>query len=170
MLNTILGGQFTSRINLNLREKHGYTYGAGSNFNYFKNNAYFAVSTSVGIENTANALSEIFKEVEGLSDGITDKELEFAKSSIIRKFPLNFETYGQIASNFIGKVIYDLPEDYFDSYFDNINSVTIEDVNNAAANNISPKQATTVLVGDKSKIVSQLDDLHLGDVVVVEKI
>jgi zinc protease len=124
----------------------------------------------VGIENTANALSEIFKEVEGLSDGITDKELEFAKSSIIRKFPLNFETYGQIASNFIGKVIYDLPEDYFDSYFDNINSVTIEDVNNAAANNISPKQATTVLVGDKSKIVSQLDDLHLGDVVVVEKI
>jgi zinc protease len=170
MVNTILGGQFTSRINLNLREKHGYTYGAGSNFNYYKNNAYFVVSTSVGIENTANALSEIFKEVEGLSDGITDKELEFAKSSIIRKFPLNFETYGQIASNFIGKVIYDLPEDYFDSYFDNINSVTIEDVNNAAANNISPKQATTVLVGDKSKIVSQLDDLHLGDVVVVEKI
>ena len=111
ILNTILGGQFTSRINLNLREKHGFTYGAGSNYNYYKNNAYFAVSTSVGIENTANALNEIFKELEKLKDGITDEELEFAKSSIIRKFPLNFETYGQVASNFIGKVIYDLPED-----------------------------------------------------------
>jgi zinc protease len=169
MLNTILGGQFTSRINLNLREKHGYTYGAGSNFNYYKNNAYFAVSTSVGMENTANALNEIFKELERLSDGITDEELEFAKSSIIRKFPLNFETYGQVASNFIGKVIYDLPADYFDTYIDNINSITVEDVNKAAIDNISPNLATTVLVGDKTKIISQLEDHDFGDVVVVEK-
>jgi zinc protease len=170
MLNTILGGQFTSRINLNLREKHGYTYGAGSNFNYYKNNAYFAVSTSVGIENTANALNEIFTELEKLSDGITDEELTFAKSSIIRKFPLNFETYGQVASNFIGKVIYDLPADYFDTYIENINSVTVEDVNKAAIDNISPRLATSVLVGDKTKIVSQLEDYDLGEVVVVEKI
>jgi zinc protease len=170
MLNTILGGQFTSRINLNLRERNGYTYGAGSNFNYYKNNAYFAVSTSVGIENTANALNEIFTELEKISDGITDEELEFAKSSIIRKFPLNFETYGQVASNFIGKVIYDLPVDYFDTYIDNINSVTVEDVNKAAIDNISPGLATTVLVGDKNKIINQLEEHHLGEIVVVEKI
>jgi zinc protease len=170
MLNTILGGQFTSRINLNLREKHGYTYGAGSNFNYYKNNAYFAVSTSVGIENTANALNEIFTELEKLKDGITDEELEFAKSSIIRKFPLNFETYGQVASNFIGKVIYNLPSDYFDTYIDNINSITVEDVNKAAQDNISPSSATTVLVGDKTKLISQLDEDDFGEVVVVEKI
>ena len=170
ILNTILGGQFTSRINLNLREKHGYTYGAGSNFNYYKNSAYFAVSTSVGIENTANALNEIITELEKLNDGITDKELEFAKSSIIRKFPLNFETYDQVASNFIGKVIYDLPENYFDTYVDKINSVSVEDVNKAAMDNIFPNLATTILVGDKIKIMSQLEGHDFGEAVVVDKI
>ena len=170
LLNTILGGQFTSRINLNLREKHGYTYGAGSNFNYYKNNAYFAVSTSVGIENTANALNEIFKELEKSRDGVTDEELEFAKSSIIRKFPLNFETYGQVASNFIGKVIFNLPKDYFDTYIDNINSVSIDDVNKAAIENIFPDLTTTLLVGDKTKIIDQLENHDFGDVVVVDKI
>jgi len=170
LLNTIFGGQFTSRINLNLREKHGYTYGASSNFNYYINNAYFAVSTSVGIENTANSLNEIFKELEMLKDGITEKELEFAKSSIIRKFPLNFETYGQVASNIIGKVIYDLPENYFDTYIDNITAMTIEDVNRAAIDNIFPDLTTTVLVGDKTKITDQLENFHFGDVEVVEKI
>ena len=170
LLNTILGGQFTSRVNLNLREKHGYTYGAGSNFNYYKNNAYFAVSTSVGIENTANALNEIFTELEKIKDGITLEELTFAKSSIIRKFPLNFETYGQVASNFIGKVIFNLPEDYFDNYINDINSVTVEDVNKAAIDNIFPDITTTVLVGDKTKIIDQLRKNNFGDVEVIEKI
>ena len=170
LLNTIFGGQFTSRINLNLREKHGYTYGAGSNFNYYKNNAYFAVSTSVGIENTANALNEIFTELEKIKDGITEEELTFAKSSIIRKFPLNFETYGQVASNFIGKVMFNLPEDYFDKYIDKINSVSVEDVNKAARDNIFPDLTTTVLVGDKTKIIDQLEKNNMGNVEVIEKI
>ncbi|UCH64688.1 MAG: hypothetical protein JSW63_08655, partial [Ignavibacterium sp.] len=76
----------------------------------------------------------------------------------------------QIASNFIGKVIYDLPADYFDTYIDNIYSVTVEDVNKAAIDNISPGLATTILVGDKTKIISQLEEHHFEDIVVAEKI
>jgi len=168
ILNTILGGQFTSRINLNLRERHGYTYGAGSLFNYYKDSAYFEVSTSVGIENTLNAMHEIFTELKNIRQGVTEKELNFAKASVICKFPLNFETYRQVASNIIGKIIYNLPQDYFETYIDKINSVTIEDVNKAAIENIFPDLTTTVLVGDKSKILDQLKGEEFGEVKVVK--
>ncbi len=168
LLNTILGGQFTSRINLNLREKHGYTYGAGSSFNYYKDDAYFGVSTSVGIENTTNTLNEIFYELNNIRNGVTEEELSFAKSSIIRKFPLNFETFRQVASHIIGKVIYDLPDDYYDKYINNINSVSIDEVNEAAAKNIFPDSAMTVLVGDKDKLLAQLKDDNFGEIKVVD--
>jgi zinc protease len=167
LLNTILGGQFTSRINLNLREKHGYTYGAGSSFNYYKDDAYFGVSTSVGIENTAKALNEIYYELNNIHCGVTEEELSFAKSSIIRKFPLNFETFRQVASHIIGKVIYDLPDDYFDKYIENIKSVTIDEVNKAATDNIFSNSEMTVLVGDKDKLLEQLKDNNFGEINVV---
>jgi zinc protease len=167
ILNTILGSQFTSRINLNLREKHGYTYGAGSNFNYYKDDAYFGVSTSVGIENTANALNEIFYELNNIRNGVTEEELSFAKSSIIRKFPLNFETFRQVASHIIGRVIYDLPDDYFEKYIENINAVTIDQVTKAAMENIFSDSAMTVLVGDKDKLLGQLNDDNFGEIKVV---
>ena len=168
LLNTILGGQFTSRINLNLREKHGYTYGAGSDFNYYKNSAYFDVSTSVGIENTFNALREIFSELNNIRKGITEEELNFAKSAIIRKFPLNFETYGQVSSNIIGMVIHNLPFDYFNTYIENINSVTLDAVNIAAGENIFPELTTTVLVGDKDKLAEQVKDSEFGRIEIVD--
>jgi zinc protease len=168
ILNTILGGQFTSRINLNLREKHGYTYGAGSIFNYYKDSAYFEVSTSVGINNTVNSMQEILNELDNIRQGVTEKELNFAKSSITRKFPLNFETHRQIASNVIGKIIYNLPEDYFETYINKINLVTINDVNKAATENIFPDLATIVLVGDKDKISDQLKTDRFGEVQIIE--
>lgn len=167
LMNTILGGQFTSRLNHNLREKKGYTYGVGSTFNYNMKSAYFAVSTSVGIENTANALNEIFNELNRIKLGVTEEELEFAKSSIIRKFPTNFETYRQVASNIIGKIIFDLPEDYLETYLENIKSVSIEDVNRTASTHIHPDLTTTVLVGDKSKLLKQLSGNNFGEIEIV---
>ena len=164
ILNTILGGQFTSRINLNLRERKGYTYGAHSRFNYFKESAYFYVSTSVGIENTANAVQEIFNELNGIQKGVTPEELEFAKSSIIRKFPSNFETNKQIASNLIGMVIHSLPEDYFNNYIEEINSIGIDNVNSAAEKYVQPEKSLTVIVGDKSKLLEQFKDFD-GEIV-----
>lgn len=169
ILNTILGGQFTSRINLNLREKKGYTYGAHSQFNYYKNEAYFYVSTSVASENTGNAVKEIFNELNNIKQGVLPSELEFAKSSIIRKFPANFETYKQVATNLAGIILHSLPDNYFNTYLQNVNSVSMENVNDAAVKHISPEQVVTVLVGEKDKIMNQINELKLGEVIEVDE-
>jgi zinc protease len=161
LLNTILGGQFTSRINLNLRERNGYTYGATSRFQYFKDTAFFETSTSVGIENTSNALKEILFELDNIHNGVSDKELDFAKSSITKKFPLNFETYRQIASGVAGKILYDLPDNYFDTYIHNINSVSKEEVDKAAKEFIMNDKLTIVLVGDKNLLMQKLGELPI---------
>ena len=161
LLNTILGGQFTSRINLNLRERNGYTYGATSRFQYFKDTAFFEVSTSVGIENTANALKEILFELDNIHNGVSDKELEFAKSSTTKKFPLNFETYRQIASGVAGKILYNLPDHYFDTYIHNINSVSKDEVDKAAREFIMNDNLSIVLVGDKNLLMEKLGELPI---------
>ena len=160
LLNTILGGQFTSRINLNLRERNGYTYGATSRFQYFKDTAFFEVSTSVGVENTTNALKEILSEINNIHNGVSDKELEFAKSSITKKFPLNFETYRQIASGVAGKILYNLPDDYFDTYIQNVNAVTKSEVDQATKEFILNDKLTIVLVGDKNILLQKLSELQ----------
>jgi zinc protease len=167
LLNLIFGGQFSSRLNLNLREKHGYTYGISSRFNYFKNDAYFSVSTSVNTENTLGAIDEILNELRKVREGITEEELAFAKLSISRRFPLNFETYSQIASNFSSKIIHNLADDYFETFLSKILNVEIEDVNTVAAKSIVPDSALIVLCGDEKKIMGQINKLSFGEVVVV---
>ena len=161
LLNTVLGGQFTSRINLNLRERNGYTYGATSRFQYFKDTAFFEASTSVGIENTVNALKEILFELDNIHNGVSEKELGFAKSSITKKFPLNFETYRQIASGVAGKILYNLPDNYFDTYIHNINSVSKDDVDKAAREFIMKDKFSIVLVGDKNLLMQKLGELPI---------
>lgn len=169
ILNTIFGGQFTSRINLNLREDKGYTYGAFSSFSYFKEAALFYVSTSVGIENTVNAVNEIYKELENIINGVTDEELEFAKSSIIKKFPSNFETYRQITGNLATKVIHSLPDDFFNTYIENVSSVTKEQVKKAAEDLIKPEEAFCVIVGDKNKLIDSLKTVSMEIIEVDDK-
>lgn len=159
LLNTILGGQFNSRINLNLRERNGYTYGATSRFQYYQEAAFFEVSTSVGIDNTANAVKEILSELELIKDGIKDSEIQFAKSSITKKFPLNFETYRQLTSGLAGRVLFNLPSDYFSNYVNTVNSVRKEEVELAATNFIMNDNLAIVLVGDKNKLIPQIQYL-----------
>jgi zinc protease len=159
LLNNILGGQFSSRINLNLREDKGYTYGAFSRFNYFKECAFFYASTSVGIENTGNAIKEIIKELNLIREGVTENELEFAQLSTIGKYPANFETNRQIAHNLTTKYLYDLPNDYFQTYLDRIRDVSIEQVNKSAKDHIHTDKLVILAVGDKEKLVPQLRDI-----------
>lgn len=159
LLNTILGGQFSSRINLNLREDKGYTYGAFSRFNYFKECAFFYASTSVGIENTGNAVKEIIKELNLIKEGVTEYELEFVKSSTIGKYPANFETNRQIAHNLTTKYLYDLPNDYFHTYPDRIRDVSIEEVNKAAVDHMHTDKLVILVVGDKEKLIPLLREI-----------
>jgi len=167
IINLALGGQFSSRLNLNLREKNGYTYGVHSMFNYLKDAGYFAVSTSVDVENTTNALREIYSEINKIKEGITEEELAFAKSSLTKRYPANFETYRQIASNISSKIIHNLPDDYFETYIERVNSVSMDDINKIAIDSIHPEELITVLVGDSKKISGQINKDEFGETVVL---
>ena len=159
LLNNILGGQFSSRINLNLREDKGYTYGAFSRFNYFKECAFFYASTSVGIENTGNAVKEIINELNKVREGVTEEELKFAQLSTIGKYPASFETNQQIAHNLTTQYLYDLPSDYFQTYLDRMRNVSIGQVNKSANEHIHPGKLVILVVGDKEKIIPQLREI-----------
>jgi zinc protease len=168
IMNLALGGQFSSRLNLNLREKNGYTYGIHSRFDYFKEAGYFAVSTSVDIENTTNALREIYSEINKIKDGITEVELEFAKSSLMKRYPANFETYRQITGNISSKIIHNLPDDYFETYIEKVNSVSLNEVNKVTFESIQPEELITLLVGDSKTILSQIIGDEFGEIVVLD--
>ena len=168
VVNLILGGQFSSRLNSNLREKNGYTYGVHSRFNYLKDAGYFAVSTSVDGANSVNALREIRKELNRMKDGITEEELSFAKSSLIKKYPSNFETYRQIATNISSKVIHNLPDNYFENYIENLRTLELEGVNKVSSSSINCDKLITVLVGDSTKILNELKEDEFGQITVLE--
>jgi len=159
LANMILGGQFSSRLNHNLREVKGFTYGIHSSFAYYKQAASWFIDTAVEGKNTGEAISEILKEVNDVREEIRSEELEFAKSSVIKRFPLMFETYSQIGGNIALISRYDLPEDYFDHYLDNMRSVTLENVQEAAVNNFVPKNLNIVAVGDKDLLIPQLEKI-----------
>jgi zinc protease len=158
MLNLILGGQFSSRINLNLREKKGYTYGAFSNFNFYQDAGYFLVSTSVSAANTRNSVSEIMKELEFIREGVIEEELTFSKTSLMRKFPSNFETNGQIASSLSRLILYNLADDHFKKYLQLIHEISIDQVNKAAVDYIFPEKTLKIIVGNKEDILAQFND------------
>ncbi len=156
-LNSILGGQFTSRINLNLREKRGITYGAHSSFSYNKNFGLFSVSTSVQGEHTKTAVDEIFKEIENIKKEISADELQFAKSSLIKRFPSQFETYSQLIGNMALVELFDLPANYFNIYPEKIKAVTLDDLYSIARNDIDENLLTTILVGNKEELSEQFN-------------
>lgn len=158
IMNTILGGQFSSRINLNLREDKGYTYGAHSGFSYNKVTSHFIVSTSVETKFTKNSVDEILKELKAIKVTISDEEIEFAKSYLTKRFPAMFETFNNVARNLSTLVIHDLPFEYYNNYLSNLSSVTRKEVEEAAANNIFEDNCAIILVGDEKSIRDQFND------------
>ena len=165
VMNTILGGQFNSRINYKLRETKGYTYGATSYFAYRKEHGYFLLTTSVQSEHTIEALQDIFYELTQIKETITHEELDAAKLSVIRRFPSNFETYYQLASGLNTLYTYELQPSYFDEYIPNVKTVTLDDALLAAKKNILDPEMVVVLVGDKSKFVNQLEEFGFDEII-----
>ncbi len=158
IVNSVLGGQFSSRLNRNLREEKGITYGVHTNFNYNLNLGYFEASTSVETKHTLLALSEFSKELNFIREKITDVEIAFAKSYLKKIFPLQFETFSQLASNFTTQLIYNLPNDYFEKFIPNLEAVTEEEILSAAKNNILPDEQLTVIVGDAKVLEKDLSN------------
>lgn len=170
VLNLVLGGSFSSRLNLNLRERRGFTYGVRSSFAPRRGPGPFAVSTAVENAVTGAAVGEIFREIEGLVEaGPTRDEVEAATSYLAGVFPLRLETTGQIASGIAGMTVYDLPDDHYRSYRDRVREVTVAHAARAASRHIRPAELCTVVVGDADDVVSQLEGLAIGPVTVHEE-
>ncbi len=164
LMNAVLGGLFGSRINLNLREAHGYTYGASSFYDWRRGPGPFVVSTAVQSEVTAAALREILLEIDRIrSERISEDELSLARDYLDRVFPIRYETTAAIASALATLVIYDLPTDYYGSYRRNIRAVTADRVLRAAKAHLHPDQLQTVMVGDAQVIADSIADLNLGE-------
>jgi len=170
VLNQMLGGAFVSRVNLNLREAKGYTYGARTTFDYRVGAGPFTASAGVQTAVTKESVAEFLKELRGIRGDIpvTQHELEQAKQSLVRGFPRTFETPAQIASRLADVALYGLPDNYFNSYIAGIQRVTAEDVARVAREAIDPSRLAIVIVGDRSVIEPGLRSLEgIGTTVTV---
>jgi zinc protease len=161
VLNTILGGQFSSRVNMNLRETKGYTYGARTSFDYRRGAGPFAATAGVQTAVTKESVVEFLKELRGIRGEIpvTPQELEFAKQTIIRGYPAGFETPQQIANRLAEVVAYGLPVDYFDTFTTNVAKVTKEDVERVARRYLDPSRMAILVVGDMKTVEPGLRSL-----------
>ena len=170
VMNTILGGKFTSRLNSNLREDKGYTYGAGSFFMYMKGVGPFMAYSQVQSEYTKESLVEFVKELNGLAGDLPvgDEELRDTKNYITLRFPREFETISQIAGKISNIYTYNLPEDYYASYVSKIEDVTADEIAEAAEKYIRPDKMLYVIVGDAKSIEAGVRELNLGEVHVID--
>lgn len=163
VMNSILGGAITSRISMNLREDKGYTYGAGSGFQFRRGAGPFRAGGDMQTAVTKESVWELMKELKGIRGDIpiTQKELDYNKQSLIRRFPSGFETVGAISNQLANLVVYGLPDSYFNDYIGKVNAVTIDDVNRAARQYLDPSKMAVVIVGDRKVIEPGLKELGM---------
>ncbi len=161
VLNTILGGQFMSRVNLNLRENKGYTYGARTAFEYRRGAGPFSASAGVQTAVTKESVAEFLRELRGIRGDIpvTENELETAKQSLTLGYPRTFETPAQIAARLADVALYGLPDDYFNNYVASIDRVNLTDISRVANAAIDPSRLAILVVGDRKVIEPGLRSL-----------
>ena len=173
LANTAFGGAFNSRLNLNLREKHGFTYGASSGFSYRRvpEVGVFTAGASVHTAKTDSALAEIVAELRALRGArpLTSEELAFAKSGITKGIPLAFETVPQIAGGAATILSDNLPLDYYDTIVTKVEAVSIQDAVAAAQRHIDPDRMAIVIVGDRAGIERALTAASLAPIVIVDE-
>ncbi len=166
--NALLGGLFNSRLNMLLREEHGYTYGVQSSFDMRRAAGPFAVRCAVESAVTAPSVADILAELERIREApVEQAELDAARDYLIGVFPLRFETSAQVAGALAGLVVQGLPDDELDRYRPSIAAVTAEDVQAAARAHIDPDSASIVVVGDVSVFEPALREAGYGDIEVV---
>ena len=161
-LNTVLGGSFTSRLNNNLREVHGYAYGASSTFDMRADAGPFYAAAGVQTDKTAEALKEFFNELNAILKPVPAEELARAKNYVSLRYPSQFETTGDISRRLEDALVYKLPDDYFARYVQNIQAVTAADAQRVAQKYIKPDHLAIVVVGDLKVIEPGIRALNLG--------
>ena len=164
VMNTILGGSFTSRLNQNLREKHGYSYGAGSTFDFRPLPGPFIASAGVQTSKTDSALFEFMNELNAIMQPVSDNELHRAKNYVALSFPQDFQSLEQIAGQLAELITYDLPDDYFNNYIQRVLAVTKDDVWRVAQKYLDPEKVAMIVVGDRKAVEKGVRGLNLGPV------
>jgi len=158
---------FNSRINMNLREEHAYTYGASTGFDWRRGAGPFVVSSAVRTDATADSIRQVVKEMDRIrSEPVASEELSLATSYLDGVFPIRFETTAAVAGALANQAIYGLPLDYFDSYRERIRAVTVDSVLRAAQRHLDPARLQAVVVGDAAAVRSKLEELAFGPFVV----
>jgi zinc protease len=167
--NMVLGGQFVSRINLNLRAARGITYGARTAFDFRRLPGPFALQVSVDTAATALAIAESLGEIAGIRGArpVNAPELALGVAALTRGYARNFETADQIARAVSQIALYDLPDDYFEQFVPRVQQVTPEDVTRVASRYLDPARMTALIVGDFDTIATDLAGLALGEPVVL---
>ncbi|HEU0079386.1 MAG TPA: insulinase family protein, partial [Longimicrobiaceae bacterium] len=167
LMHQILGGSFSSRLHLSLRERHGYTYGLSSSFTLRRHPGPFLVTTAVQSGATAASVREILHESQAIREAhVAPAELDDVRSYLAGVFPLRLETTVGLASRLSQIAVYGLPDDYFQSYRERILEVSADDVLRAAREHLHPERMLVVVVGDAAQLREPLEEF--GDVAVIQ--
>lgn len=170
VLNTILGGQFQSRLNANIREQKGYSYGVNSNFSYGKGPGAFRAGGSIFSAKTDAALVEFMKELKGIvgEKPITDEEIKTAKESLIQGLPQRFASVSAISNAITSLVVQGLPDDYYQTYAKNVSAVTKEDLLRVAKQYIDLNHLAIVIVGDRATVEAALKATGIAPITYID--
>jgi zinc protease len=166
VFNAIVGGAFTSRLNLSLREKHGFTYGVRSGFAFRRGAGPFIIQTAVASDVTARAVAETLSVLRTVQqDGVSDAEVAAARDYLAGTLPLSMQTTEQLSARVAELHTFELPTDYFDSHRAGIGAVTRDDVIRVARSHLRLEQLAVVVVGSADAVTADLQSLDIGDVV-----
>ena len=165
LLNMVLGGQFVSRINMNLREGKGVTYGARTAFDFRRGPGPFQLQASVQTSATAVAIAEVLAEVTdiGTTRLVSEAELTLARAALTRGYPRNFETAEQIARSTAQLALYGLPDDYFERFVPTVAALGLDAVARVAATHLHAERLVALVVGDRAAIEPTLARLPFGE-------
>lgn len=170
VLNRLLGGGFTSRINTNLRERRGFTYGANTVLAALQNAGTFYASSSVRTSATDSALAEVMHEFRAIaSEPVPAAELQAAVNNLVASFPASVQTVQELAGRMQTVVLYGMPMDYYATYRERLAAVTAEEIQTLARTRLNPAAITMVVVGDLSKIEAGIRARDFGDVEVWDR-
>lgn len=166
----ILGGDFTSRINMNLREDKHWSYGAGGFVMGSKEVRPFIVYAPVQTDKTAESVTEIRKEISEFTSTrpATKEELEKVKTNQVLKLPGQWETNSSVNSSVRNLIRYNLPDDYYQKYDQNVRTLSVDDIRKVSNQVVKPEKMNWFMVGDRAEIISKLDELGFDSIIEID--
>ena len=170
VLNTMVGGMFQSRLNANIREQKGYSYGVGSQFAYGKGPGAFQAGGEIVTAKSDSALIEFMKELRGIRGGrpVTDDELKTAEDNLVQSLPQNFASVRVVNGSITDLYLEDLPQDYYQNYARNVRAVTKDDITRVANKYIDVDHLAIVIVGDRKQIEQPLKATGIAPVTILD--